>query len=98
MDDNDKGSSAGESSFSTVLTGLAHTIKIGSEALSVGAENGRNRLDKISVKRDLDRLYWKLGKEIVALVKAGEIEHPGVIERVNRIERLITRLQNSPQE
>jgi hypothetical protein len=95
MNDNKKKGSGGETSISTVLAGFANKLKSGSEVLSVSAESGRNHLDRLSIKRDIDRLYWKLGKEIVALVRAGEIGHPGVAERVDRIERLATKLKNS---
>jgi hypothetical protein len=96
MDDNHKSNSGLESNISTVLTGIAEKLKSGSGALSVGAEKGRNRLDRLNAKRDIDKLYWKLGKEIVALVQAGEIVHPGVKERAKRIEQLISKLNSEP--
>jgi len=98
MKDNDNRKPPEEGNISAVIAGIAQKLKVGSEVLAGSAESGRSRLDKISTKRDIDKLYWKLGKEIVALVSAGEIKHPGVVERADRIEKLIERLNQIPRE
>ncbi len=56
------------------------------------ARQGRGRLEQYQAKRDLDRLYQKLGREVVRLVEAGEVTHPGLVtgaERVHRQQELI---------
>jgi len=92
MDDNEKHVRNEGQDNSRVFKGLMHKIKAGSEVLADTAGSGRHRIDRLSIKRDLDKLYWKLGKEVVALVNAGEVVHPGLEERVYRIKRLSERL------
>ena len=98
MNDNDNSGPLEDGNISALIAGIAQKLRVGSEVLAGSAESGRSRLDKISTKRDIDKLYWKLGKEIVALVSAGEIKHPGVVERVDRIEKLIERHNEIPRE
>ena len=60
------------------------------------AKQGRGRLELYQSKRDLDRLYQKLGREVVRLVEAGEVEHPGLVtgaERVHRQQELIREIE-----
>jgi hypothetical protein len=49
------------------------------------ARRGRERLDLIQARRDLDRLHQKLGREVVNLVEAGELDHPALRQRAARI-------------
>ncbi|MCB9758724.1 MAG: hypothetical protein H6739_02695 [Alphaproteobacteria bacterium] len=49
------------------------------------ARKGRERLDLFQARRDLDRLYQKLGRETVRLVEAGELTHPALQNRAERI-------------
>ncbi|MCK6520463.1 hypothetical protein L6R49_03390 [Myxococcota bacterium] len=49
------------------------------------ARRGRERLDLIQARRDLDRLHQKLGREVVSLVEAGELDHPALRQRAARI-------------
>jgi hypothetical protein len=60
--------------------------------LSSTAKASRKRLDKHQAQRDLDKLYWKLGKEVVALARSGEIDHPGLQQRAQRIEEQLTKI------
>ena len=56
------------------------------------AKASRRKIDQHQAQKDLDRLYWKLGKEMVELVRAGEVEHPGVRHRVERIDAQLERV------
>jgi hypothetical protein len=56
---------------------------------------GRARLEERQLRRDLDELYRKLGREVIALVDGGELEHPGVRRGVARIQELEARLQDA---
>lgn len=51
------------------------------------AKEGRGRLEDYQAKKDLDRLYNKLGRETVRLVQAGEVVHPGLQTGTKRILR-----------
>ncbi len=62
------------------------------------ATGGRRRIDLRSLRKDRRRIYEKLGKEVEALVEAGEVSHPGLIrgvERLQELDREIESLQKS---
>lgn len=58
---------------------------------------GRARLEERQLRKDLDELYRKLGREVIALVDGGEIEHPGVRRGAARILELEARLQEAAE-
>jgi hypothetical protein len=45
----------------------------------------RRRLELSQASRDIESLYNKLGRELVCLVEAGEVAHPGLVKRAERI-------------
>jgi len=45
----------------------------------------RRRLELSQASRDIESLYNKLGRELVCLVEAGEVDHPGLVKRAQRI-------------
>ncbi|MCB9743017.1 MAG: hypothetical protein H6741_02740 [Alphaproteobacteria bacterium] len=49
------------------------------------AKKGRERLDQYQARRDLEKLYQKLGREVLCLVEAGELTHPALLDRAERI-------------
>ncbi len=51
------------------------------------AQSGRDRLEAYQARKDLQKLYEKLGRETVRLVEAGEITHPGLLVGAERIHR-----------
>ena len=55
-------------------------------ALNLTAKASKQRIKQRQDDRTLEKLYWKLGKEIVELVRAGEIAHPGIQTAVDGIE------------
>jgi hypothetical protein len=55
-------------------------------ALNSTVNASKQRIKQRQDDRNLEKLYWKLGKEIVELVRAGEISHPGIQAAVDGIE------------
>ena len=51
-------------------------------------ERGRHQLEIRQLKRDRGKRLEKLGREVVALVDAGEIQHPGIEARLGHIKDL----------
>ena len=45
----------------------------------------RRRVELHQASKDIDTLYQKLGRELVCLVEAGEVDHPGLVKRAARI-------------
>ena len=75
------------------LTGFVERLRSRTESTVMEtAKASRRKIDQHQTQKDLDRLYWKLGKEVVELVRAGELEHPGVRHRVERIDAQLDRV------
>jgi hypothetical protein len=69
-----------------ILGQLAHWLGRGSkDGLGRSARASRKALERHQSRRDLDRLYQKLGRETIRLIEAGEISHPGLEARIPRI-------------
>ena len=64
-------------------------------SLSSVTSTSRRQLEKRQAQKDLKRLYWKLGKEVVTLVEAGELDHPALVKRRKRILEQIERIQSA---
>ena len=67
--------------------------KTAKSTLSAVAATSRQSLEKRQAQKDLKRLYWKLGKEVVALVEAGELDHPALLKRRERILQQLERIR-----
>jgi hypothetical protein len=52
------------------------------------AATGRVRLELRQLRRDRDIMYQKLGRELRALVEAGEVTHPGLVRGVARLDEM----------
>lgn len=52
------------------------------------AATGRVRLELRQLRRDRDVMYQKLGRELRALVEAGEVTHPGLVRGVARLDEM----------
>ena len=59
----------------------------GRAAAERGARSARRRMDLYQARRDLDKLYQKLGREVIRLVEAGEVNHPGLKKGVERVRK-----------
>jgi len=55
-------------------------------------ERGRHQLEVRQLRRDRSKRLEKLGREVVALVDAGELDHPGVTCRIEHIKDLDERI------
>ena len=55
-------------------------------------ERGRHQLEVRQLRKDRSKRLEKLGREVVALVEAGEIDHPGVTCRIDHIKDLDERI------
>ncbi|GEM_PF-1438433 len=58
----------------------------------------RRRLELAQASRDIESLYNKLGRELVCLVDAGEVEHPGLVKRARRIRDEERRFESARQD
>jgi hypothetical protein len=56
------------------------------------AADGRGRLELRQLRKDRDTMYQKLGREVRRLVEAGELEHPGIVRGIERIEGVESRI------
>ena len=65
----------------------------GRERLGQGARASKRAMERHQAKKDVDRLYQKLGRETIRLLEAGEIAHPGLEARLPRIEEEQRRLK-----
>lgn len=64
---------------------LATLLERGRAQAESVARWGRQQLEVRQARKDLNSLARKLGWEVVALVEAGEVDHPGVRRRVEQI-------------
>ena len=55
-------------------------------------ERGRHQLEIRQLRKDRGKRLEKLGREVIALVDAGEIQHPGVRSRIGHIQDLDERI------
>ena len=57
-------------------------------------ERGRHQLEVRQLRKDRSKRLEKLGREVVALVEAGELDHPGVTCRIEHIKDLDERIHS----
>ena len=55
-------------------------------------ERGRHQLEVRQLRKDRSKRLEKLGREVLALVEAGEIDHPGITCRIDHIKDLDERI------
>ena len=65
--------------------------------LERAAVQGRNSMDARQLKRDRDVMLTKLGREVLALVDGGEVDHPGLVRGATRVRELEERIAASPE-
>ena len=56
------------------------------------AADGRGRLELRQLRKDRDAMYRKLGREVRRLLEAGEIQHPGLLKGVERVDAVEARI------
>ena len=82
---------------SAVKSVLRILMREGQKKLGAAFDDGRTSLSLRALKRDRQKMFEKLGREVVRLVEAGEIEHPGILRGVERIKKIEEELQRSEQ-
>jgi hypothetical protein len=65
----------------------------GREGVERVAADSRVRLELRQLKKDRDALYEKLGREVVRLVEAGEVDHPGLRKGAGRVAEILARIE-----
>ena len=70
----------------------------GQKELGRLATDSRRLLELRSLRKDRIKMYEKLGKEVEALIAAGDITHPGLIRGVQRIQVLDEQIERLDQE
>ncbi len=63
--------------------------------LGRAANQGRQSMDARQLKRDRDVMLTKLGREVLALVDGGEVDHPGLVRGANRVRELEERIAST---
>lgn len=61
--------------------------------IGVAQEKGRHQLELRQLKKDRSKRLEKLGREVIALVSAGELSHPGLSAHMGHIEQLDERIK-----
>jgi hypothetical protein len=60
--------------------------------LGRAAQQSRQSMDMRQLRRDRDAMLAKLGREVLALVDGGEVDHPGLIRGAERVRGLDDRI------
>ena len=92
----EKGPNDGESQGSVIdifRELLSFATSRGKVEIGRAQEKGRHQLAIHQLKRDRRARLEKLGREVMALVDGGEIDHPGVSLHVTHIRELEARIQ-----
>ncbi|MEL6342837.1 MAG: hypothetical protein AAFV53_06870 [Myxococcota bacterium] len=63
-------------------------VRRGRAELSRAAAQGRVRMELRQLRKDRQRMFEKLGREVVRLVEGGELSHPGLLRGAERIQQL----------
>lgn len=82
---------------SAVKSVLRILMREGQKKLGTVLDDGRTSLSLRALKRDRQKMYEKLGREVVRLVEADEIGHPGVLTGVERIKKLEAEIEQHAQ-
>ena len=72
--------------------------KLGRGEVERVAKRGRERISLRQLKNDRDRMFQKLGKEALALLEGGEVDHPGLLKGAARIRELEARIREAEDQ
>lgn len=67
---------------------LRRAVRRGRQEVGRAAAQGRVRMELRQLRQDRQRMFEKLGREVVLLVDAGELTHPGMIRGAERIRQV----------
>lgn len=73
---------------------LTFVSERGKAEIGKAHERSRHQLELRQLRKDRNKRLEKLGREVVALVEAGEIQHPGVTSRIDHIKELDERIHS----
>ena len=65
----------------------------GKEEVGRVQERSRHQLELRQVRKDRNKRLEKLGREVIALTNAGELDHPGIRKHIDRIQELDAHIQ-----
>ena len=95
-DDSNPGTASTGESLSKVVSGaLRFLLNQGLNGFEWSAAEGRNHLEKRQLLRDRQAMWEKLGREVCALVDAGEVDHPGLLRGAESVAQLQARIEGS---
>ena len=81
-------------SLSQVVSGaLRFLLHQGRQGVEWSASEGKNQLERRQLLRDRQAMWLKLGREVCALVEAGEVDHPGLLKGAERIRLLEAKIE-----
>ena len=86
--DNSQDSGAMEPISKVVSNAVIALARISRNHLGRQASLAKTQLEKRQLKTDRQVMWSKLGREVCALVDAGEVVHPGLVRGVERIRSL----------
>jgi len=69
-------------------------LRRGRSEVGRAATTGRHRLQVRQLKADRDAMLRKIGLEVLRLVEAGEISHPGLLRSAQRVSELDVELED----
>jgi hypothetical protein len=93
-DSGGRGAAAGATPVGDAVKEMFRVVaQRGREGVERAAADGRVRLELRQLKKDRDALYEKLGREVVRLVEAGEIAHPGLQKGAARVGEILARIE-----
>ena len=81
-------------SMVNILKDLFEYVSTRSKAgIAVAQEKGRHQLEIRQLRKDRNKRLEKLGREVMALLQAGEIDHPGLDDHTGHIRALDERIE-----
>ena len=93
-DDASDATSGTQESLSKVVGGaLRFLLHQGRQGVEWSASEGKSQLEKRQLHRDQRAMWEKLGREVCALVEAGEVDHPGLLRGAERIALLQAKIE-----
>ncbi|MBM74919.1 MAG: hypothetical protein CMK59_05935 [Proteobacteria bacterium] len=84
--------------FSLIKEGMRGLLTLGREHLSEAAIDGRKVLELRSLKKDKTKMYEKLGREVERLIEAKEIDHPGLVRGIEKIQEINEQIERLKSE
>ncbi len=89
----ERGDSLPADSVVTLLRELIEYVSSrGKVEIGRAQERGRHQLELRQLRKDRSKRLEKLGREVIALHRAGELDHPGLLAHMDHIHALDKRI------